>query len=151
MTSSVSQHTKLKEMINYIAEHSPFYKRMFKDHDINLNNIHSIEDLQKIPFTNKEDLQKYNSDFICVPKTKLVDYVTTSGTTGKPVTLALTDHDLDRLALNEYNSYKTAGLTSGDVIQLMTTIDRRFYGWTRLFFRRQKIRCRYYSCWQWHS
>ncbi|WP_317898277.1 phenylacetate--CoA ligase family protein [Aurantibacillus circumpalustris] len=133
------EHSALKKQILYLANHSPFYKRMFEKNAISTDSIQSIEDLQKIPFTEKEDLQNFTSDFICVPKSKLIDFVTTSGTTGKPVTLALTDSDLERLALNEYNSFKTAGVKEEDIIQLMTTIDRRFMAGLAYFLGARKL------------
>lgn len=55
------QEIKLKETLNYVNENSAFYKRQFKDFD--LNSINALTDLQKLPFTTKEDLQQYNSDF----------------------------------------------------------------------------------------
>ena len=54
------------------------------------------------------------------------DYVTTSGTLGDPVTFVLTSEDLDRLSYNEYLSFTTTGCSKKDILQLMTTIDRRF-------------------------
>jgi len=134
-----SEHKALKEQLRYVAMRSPFYQRLFEKNGIQLNEINTIADLQKIPFTEKEDLQNFTNDFICVPKRKLVDYVTTSGTTGKPVTLALTDGDLDRLALNEATSFKTAGITEDDIIQLMTTVDRRFMAGLAYFLGARKL------------
>src|SRR5690606_31027747 len=117
---------KLKGLLSYLKNYSSFYQQMFKTHQIDIESIKTLEDLAQIPTTSKEDLQEYNDDFICVPKNKIIDYVTTSGTLGEPVTFALTDKDLDRLAYNEAISFACAGITSNDVIQLMTTIDRRF-------------------------
>jgi phenylacetate-CoA ligase len=134
-----AQHKALEDLLHYLANHSPFYKRMFENHHIEINDIQSLEDLQKIPFTEKEDLQNFTNDFICVPKNKLVDYITTSGTTGKPVNLALTDADLNRLSLNEYNSFVTAGVTNNDIIQLMTTMDRRFMAGLAYFLGARKL------------
>ena len=139
MTDAGTEHKPLKELLRYLAMRSPFYQRMFEENQIHLSDIQTLEDLQKIPFTEKEDLQRYTNDFICVPKNKLIDYVSTSGTTGKPVTLALTDADLDRLALNEYTSFKTAGIAEGDVIQLMTTVDRRFMAGLAYFLGARKL------------
>lgn len=139
MNKQDSQHQKLNELITYVGTHSAFYKRLFQQNNIETQQINSIADLQKIPFTSKEDLQASTADFMCVPKNKLVDYVTTSGTTGKPLTLALTDADLDRLALNEYNSFKIAGLDDNDIIQLMTTIDRRFMAGMAYFLGARKL------------
>lgn len=120
------QEEKLRKALHYLSTNSKFYQRLFSTHNISLDEILTIEDLQKIPVTTKEDLQKFNTDFICVGKDEIIDYVTTSGTLGNPVTFVLTDHDLDRLAYNEYLSFSTAGCTRKDVLQLMTTIDRRF-------------------------
>lgn len=120
------QNLKLQEAINYLSEHSPYYQRMFTENGIEPSSIKTIEDLQKIPFTEKKDLQLYNDDFLCVPKAKIVDYITTSGTLGDPVTFGCTEKDLQRLAFNEKKSFECAGLKPGDIVQLMTTLDKRF-------------------------
>ncbi|MEO6347316.1 MAG: AMP-binding protein [Aquaticitalea sp.] len=120
------QEVKLKEALGYLSEQSPFYQRLFKTYQIDISDIQTLEDLIKIPTTSKEDLQQYNDDFICVPKHNIIDYSTTSGTLGQPVTFALSDKDLDRLAYNEAISFACAGVQSEDIIQLMTTMDRRF-------------------------
>lgn len=120
------QEVELRKAIKYLAEHSVFYQRMFRENNIDPQSIQTIEDLQKIPVTTKSDLQMHNDDFLCVDKSEIIDYVTTSGTMGNPVTFALTNNDLDRLAYNEYLSYTTAGLTREDILQEMVTIDRRF-------------------------
>ena len=82
------QEDKLKLLLAYLKSNSEYYKRVFKQHNIPINNIKTLEDLTTIPTTSKEDLQKHNDDFLCVPKHKIIDYVTTSGTLGKPVTFA---------------------------------------------------------------
>lgn len=120
------QNEKLRVALRYLADNSPYYQRIFREQDIDIDSIHTIDDLQKLPFTEKKDLQLYNQDFICVPKEKIVDYITTSGTLGDPVTFGCTDKDLDRLAYNEMKSFGCAGLRSGDIVQLMTTLDKRF-------------------------
>ncbi|MFS0488783.1 phenylacetate--CoA ligase family protein [Leadbetterella byssophila] len=131
------QEIKLKETLNYVNENSAFYKRQFKDFD--LNSINALTDLQKLPFTTKEDLQQYNSDFLCVPLNKVVDYATTSGTSGTPVSFALTDSDLERIGYNEAESLKCSGIEKGDVVQLMTTIDRQFMAGLAYFLGLRKL------------
>lgn len=133
------QKEKLRELLVYLKEKSPFYQRLFLENNIDIQSIKTLEDLQKIPTTSKDDLQKYNDDFICVPKTEIIDYATTSGTLGAPVTFGLTDKDLDRLAYNEYSSLSCAGIKKGDVVQLMTTIDRRFMAGLAYFLGLRKI------------
>lgn len=133
------QIEKLKGLLSYLKNYSSFYQQMFKTHQIDIESIKTLEDLARIPTTSKEDLQAHNDDFICVPKNKIIDYVTTSGTLGEPVTFALTDKDLDRLAYNEAISFACAGITSEDVIQLMATIDRRFMAGLAYFLGARKL------------
>ena len=120
------QEGQLAKTLTYLQAHSKFYQRMFEEHHIDINQIKKIEDLQQIPVTTKTDLQLHNDDFICVDKEQIIDYVTTSGTLGDPVTFVLTSEDLDRLSYNEYLSFTTTGCSKKDILQLMTTIDRRF-------------------------
>lgn len=120
------QEGRLKETLEYINVNSPYYKRLFKENSIDVSKINTIEDLRNIPVTEKKDLQLYNKDFICCPEVELIDYITTSGTLGDPVTFCLTENDLQRLAYNEKASFTTTGCSAEDIMQLMTTIDRRF-------------------------
>lgn len=120
------QEELLRKQIAYLAAHSPYYKRMFARTGIEPESIQTIADLQRLPFTEKKDLQLYNEDFLCVPKQDIIDYITTSGTLGEPVTFGCTEHDLQRLAYNEHKSFACAGIKKGDIVQLMTTIDKRF-------------------------
>lgn len=139
MTVSEQQFLKLKETLTYVSEHSPYYKNLFHKNALSINEILSASDFEKIPFTTKKDLQDNPLEFICVNKNQLIDYVATSGTSGKPVTLALNENDLERLALNECQSFQTAGLKSGDLIQLMTTLDRRFMAGMAYFLGARKL------------
>ncbi|MBP5644956.1 MAG: AMP-binding protein [Bacteroidales bacterium] len=120
------QEQKLQEALQYLANHSPYYQRMFRSYGIEPAKIKYLEDLVKIPFTEKKDLQLFNDDFLCCPKEKVIDYITTSGTLGDPVTFCCTEKDLQRLAFNEKKSFECAGLRPGNILQLMTTIDKRF-------------------------
>lgn len=133
------QESKLKDLLAYLNTKSPYYSRLFKDYSIDINTINTLEDLTKIPTTTKDQLQQYNDDFLCVPHHKIIDYVTTSGTLGDPVTFALTDKDLDRLAYNEAISFACSGVTDKDVMQLMTTIDRRFMAGLAYFLGARKL------------
>lgn len=133
------QVEKLKETLHYLNENSPFYKRVFKENNIQISEIKTLEDIQKIPVTTKDHLQQFNNDFICVPKSEIIDYVTTSGTLGDPVTFALTDNDLERLAYNEAISFACCGVGKEDTLQLMTTMDRRFMAGLAYFLGARKL------------
>lgn len=118
--------SKLSELLQYAAKHSPFYTKMFAELHLDPNSISSIEKFSSLPFTTKDDLAKHNDDFVCVPKNKVEDFVTTSGTLGDPVYFCLTENDTNRLAENEYQSMQLIGATSKDVFQLMVTMDKLF-------------------------
>lgn len=120
------QASKLQELLQYLKEKSPFYQALFKQHYIDIAQIKSLEDLKAIPVTTKDDLQLHNDEFLCVPKTEIIDYLTTSGTLGEPVLFAETEADLQRLAYNEYISFVCADATKDDIFQLTVTLDRRF-------------------------
>lgn len=120
------QNTELKKQLAYLQQKSIYYSSLFKKHQVDIHAVNTLDDLKHIPLTTKEDLQSNGADFICVDKSEIVDYMTTSGTLGEPVTFAMSDSDLNRLAYNEYLGFQCAGCNSSDIIQLMTTIDRRF-------------------------
>ena len=133
------QETELQKLIAYLADFSPYYKNLFLREKINPAKIKKMSDLLQIPVTDKSHLQLFNDDFICVPRHKIIDYITTSGTLGDPVTFAMSDKDLDRLAYNEYISMICAGCRPGDTFQLMTTIDKRFMAGLAYFLGVRKL------------
>lgn len=133
------QDKELQKLLLYVSENSAYYKRIFKEQKIDLGAIKRLEDLSQIPVTTKDQLQRWNDDFICVPKKAIIDYVTTSGTLGEPVIFALSDKDLDRLAYNEAIAFSCSGVKQDDVMQLMTTMDRRFMAGLAYFLGARKL------------
>lgn len=120
------QEQKLRELLAHLGQNSPFYRELFAENNIDVSTITTLDDLWRIPTTHKEDLQRRNMDFLCVPKHQIIEYASTSGTLGSPVTIGLTESDLSRLTLNEYNSFVCADGHSEDIYQLMLTLDRQF-------------------------
>jgi phenylacetate-CoA ligase len=133
------QENKLQQHLIYLRDNSRFYASHFRRHGIDISRIRTLEDLVNIPPTTKQDLQQRNEEFICVPKHSIIDYITTSGTQGDPVTFAMTDRDLDRLAYNEAISFTCADSSPEDVFQLMTTIDKRFMAGLAYFLGIRKM------------
>ena len=121
-----AQEQGLHETLNYVNTKSPFYKNHFQKFDIQVSKIKSLDDLAAIPPTTKDDMQLNHWNFLCVPKKQIAEYTTTSGTLGKPVVVALTKKDLDRLTYNEYISLMCADGCSDDLYQLLLTLDRQF-------------------------
>jgi phenylacetate-CoA ligase len=131
------QSDRLVEQLRYVYGNSPFYKEYFKDYPI--KSITSVDDLTSLPTTSKEQLQNRNIDFLCVSKDSIIDFITTSGTTGTPVTFAATENDLNRLAENEYASFLCADGSYRDIYQLMITLDRRFMAGLAYFLGLRKL------------
>lgn len=120
------QEKEVMRLLGYLREFSPFYRSWFKQHDIHPEKIRSLEDFSLIPPVTKQDLQEHNWEFLCVDKSHIAEYTTTSGTLGRPVIIALTEKDLQRLSYNEYISFCCADGTDSDIFQLMLTLDRQF-------------------------
>lgn len=133
------QETALQQLLAYLGAHSPYYQRLFAEQGIDIAAIQSLDDLRQLPVTTKDHLQQHNQDFICVPRNAIADYVTTSGTLGKPVTFVLTANDLERLAYNEATSLTYANGGPDDVYQLMCTMDKRFMAGLAYYLGAQKI------------
>ncbi len=133
------QEEKLRQLLIYLKTNSPYYQAVFAKLNIDIEDIQTLADLVKLPTTSKTDLQENNDAFFCVPKEEIMDFATTSGTLGSPVIFGLTDQDLDRLAYNEAISFACAGIQKGDVVQLMTTMDRRFMAGLAYFLGLRKL------------
>ncbi len=120
------QEGRLKEALEYVWNKSPYYRNIYTQKGIDINRIRTLEDLCQLPVTTKSDLQLHGNEFRCVAAEDIIDYATTSGTLGDPVTFTETEEDLCHLAYNEQLSFQTAGCTKQDILQEMVTIDRRF-------------------------
>jgi phenylacetate-CoA ligase len=107
------------QTFRYAAEHSPFYREKFRG-------IKDVPALESLPTVDKQVLSERNLDFLCVPRERIIEIVTTSGTTGKPLLWMLTEPDLRRLALNERLSFECAGLTTSDTVVVAVAMDRCF-------------------------
>jgi phenylacetate-CoA ligase len=120
------QETKLTAQLQYVNQHSPFYKEVFLKYNIDISKIKTLNDLSLLPVTSKEDMQQRNWDFLCIDKKHIAEYTATSGTLGLPVTIALSKNDVQRLAVNEFGSFICADGSANDIYQLMLTLDRQF-------------------------
>ncbi len=103
----------------YAKEQSPFYRELFRD-------IAGVAALDSLPVVTKRTLSERNLEFLCVPRERIVEVVTTSGTTGQPLVWMLTENDLQRLGENERLSFECAGLAARDTVLLAVGMDRCF-------------------------
>lgn len=117
------QLQQLNDLLRYLHEKSPFYQNHLSQLP---KQLESLNDIKQFPFTTKEDLAKNNEAFRCIDLHEIAEIATTSGTSGEPVNIFLHKDDLARLAENEKNSFELIGAKSGDLFQLMTTMDKQF-------------------------
>ena len=82
--SPETQQPALQQLLLHVSNYSNYYKRLFREKNINVDAIRTVADLAQLPFTTKDDLAQYNDDFLCVPKSRITDFVTTSGTLSDP-------------------------------------------------------------------
>jgi len=116
----------LKETMKYASKYSPFYQKKLKKKLSLIEEIKKLSDIQKLPITTKTQIQKNNRSFFCNGVENIAEIVSTTGTTGDAVFIALTRSDLSRLALNEQRSFYCAGVTKNDIFHIAVTLDNLF-------------------------
>lgn len=112
--------------LKYVQANSPFYIKALGKLGLEDFQLSDFSEIHKLPLTTKDDLASQPDQFLSAPLSEVRDIATTSGTLGDPVTVNVTESDLDRLAKNEAGSFEIAGCDSTDTFQLLTTIDKRF-------------------------
>jgi phenylacetate-CoA ligase len=111
------QVERLKKTVE-LAMNSPFYSQVFKERKITPESIKSLEDLQRFPFTVKEDLRShYPFGMASVPLEKVVRLHSSSGTTGNPTVVLHTQKDLDEWANQVARCMYMVGVRNTDVFQ----------------------------------
>lgn len=120
------QDSLLAETVSYCYRNSPYYKKVFDKCGISPAEIKGCRDLHKIPLTAREDIQADNEALFAVPGGSIAEIVSTTGTTGEPLFVALTSSDLERLACNEQRNFSSAGARGGDLYHLAVTCDNLF-------------------------
>ncbi|MDO9044359.1 MAG: phenylacetate--CoA ligase [Methanobacteriaceae archaeon] len=112
------QLKKLQDVVKKAYENVPYYNKKFQNMGIFPEDIQSLEDIQKLPFTTKDDLrQVYPFGMFAVPKKDIIEVHTSSGTTGKPVVSGYTREDLDLWAEVMARGLTMMGVDDEDIIQ----------------------------------
>lgn len=113
------QLTRLKDTVKRTYESVPYYREAFDDVKIKPQEINSLEDLRRLPFTTKEALRdSYPFGLFAVSKDKLLRVHASSGTTGKPTVVGYTREDLDTWSELVARIVTMAGVKPGDVAQV---------------------------------
>ena len=111
------QVERLRKTID-LAMNSPYYSQVFKEYNITSESIQSLADLQRLPFTTKDDLRShYPFGMVSVPMEKVVRVHSSSGTTGNPTVVSHTQRDLDEWADQVARCMYMVGCRNTDVFQ----------------------------------
>ncbi len=111
------QLSRLKATLERVYATVPFYRESFKKAGITPSDIHTLKDLQKVPFTVKKDLRdNYPYGMFAVPMENVVRIHASSGTTGKPTVVGYTKRDIETWAELMARSLAAGGATSKDIV-----------------------------------
>ena len=117
MQLTTDQFALVKEQFKTLKARSPFYAMKFEGMD--LSDVQSQEDFEKLPFSEKDDLRRvYPLGLQAVPDEEVVRIHSSSGTTGTPVIVPYTQQDVTDWAIQFARCYETAGITNTDRIQI---------------------------------
>ena len=113
------QSERLRSMVARCYHHVPFYRRKLDEMGIRPEDIQSIDDIVKLPFTYKTDLRDhFPYGLVAVPKEEVVRVHASSGTTGKQTVVAYTQHDIDVWANGAARALAAAGCTRSDYVHI---------------------------------
>ena len=113
------QSERLVKMVSYVYHNVPYYREKMQKAGVEPGDIRGLEDIEKLPFTTYEDLNKaYPFGLAAVPKSELVRVHASSGTTGKPKIAVYTRRDIDTWSECAARCLTMAGVTRDDVIQV---------------------------------
>jgi phenylacetate-CoA ligase len=111
------QLKRLKNMLERVYDRVPFYRDSLDKSGISPSDINDLEDLQKLPFTYKQDMRdSYPYGLFAAPMDDIVRIHASSGTTGKPTVVGYTRRDIDIWSELMARSFVAAGVHKGDII-----------------------------------
>lgn len=113
------QLKRLKDTVKRVYEHVPAYRAKMEDAGVKPEDITSLADLQKLPFTTKQDMRDhYPYGLFAVPRKELRRIHASSGTTGKPTVVGYTEADLDIWKECVARLAAAGGATEDDIAQI---------------------------------
>jgi phenylacetate-CoA ligase len=112
------QLAMLKNLVETLYERVPFYRKKMNEAGVKSADIHSLADIEKLPFTTKDDLRElYPHGLLACPKDRIVEVHMSSGTTGNPVVDEYTQKDIDIWKEAMARTLAGGGCTKDDIVQ----------------------------------
>ena len=113
------QSIRLKKIVDYVYHNTPFYRKKMQEMGVTPDDINSIDDIVKLPFTTKHDLRdNYPFGLCAVPMSQIVRIHASSGTTGKPTVVGYTRKDLSSWAECISRAFTAYGAGRSDIFQV---------------------------------
>ena len=113
------QLQRLKATLQHAYTNVPHYRKSFDDQRIQPDDLKTLSDLSKFPFTTKADLRaNYPFGMFAVPREQVVRIHASSGTTGKPTVVGYTQEDIDTWASLVARSIRASGGRAGDIVHV---------------------------------
>ena len=111
------QLKRLQQVVSRVYHTVGFYRKAFDKAGVTPDDIRSLDDLKRLPFTCKQDLRdNYPFGLFSVPMSSIVRLHASSGTTGKPTVVGYTQRDIETWATLMARSFVAAGLTKNDIL-----------------------------------
>lgn len=123
--SEAYQQSELWKQLSYVADKSTFYQEKYRENEIDLLSIKTMEDFRQLPFTEKSELRDSQINFpplgkqITVPMSEVARVYSTSGTTGRPTYIGLTRNDVEVWKEATGRALWTGGLRPGNIVPLV--------------------------------
>src|SRR5208283_4750376 len=113
------QLKRLQWTLRHAYDHVPHYRSAFEALEFHPNDLRSLADLARLPFTTKKELREhYPFGMFAVPREQVVRIHASSGTTGKPTVVGYTRNDIDVWATVMARSIRAAGGRPGDIVHV---------------------------------
>lgn len=113
------QGKRLREVVEHVYNNTPFYRKKMDDLGVKPEDINSIDDIVKLPFTTKTDLRdNYPFGLCAVPMKEIVRIHASSGTTGKPTVVGYTRNDLDNWTECVTRAFASYGASKDDMFHV---------------------------------
>ncbi len=113
------QGIRLRKTVEHVYHNTPFYRKKMQELGITPEDINTIDDIVKLPFTTKQDLRDYYPfGLFAVPMSEIVRLHASSGTTGRPTVVGYTRNDITLWSECLARCLAAYGLTKNDVFQV---------------------------------
>lgn len=115
----VLQGTRLHKLVDYVYHNVAFYRNKMQEQDITPNDIRTVEDLGKLPFTTKQDLRdNYPQGLQAAPQSEIIRLHASSGTTGNPTIVGYTRKDINIWSECMARCLTSFGITRDDIVSV---------------------------------